>query len=70
MHTLIIYQLELENFCWCFTECSSHHQQCSHQNLQAKGHNYYLMTTPIILNVVNVSTKHLLYMCTTVNKAF
>ena len=26
--------------------------QCSHQNLQAKGHKYYLMTTPIILNVV------------------
>ena len=31
-----------------------------HQNLQVKGHKYYLMTTPIILNVVIVSTKHLL----------
>ena len=37
--------------------------QCSHQNLQAKGHKYYLMTTPIILNVVIVSTKHLLHVC-------
>ena len=35
-------------------------RQCSHQNLQAKRHKYYLMTTPIILNVVIVSTKHLL----------
>ena len=34
--------------------------QCSHQNLQAKGYKYYLMTTPIILNVVIVSTKHFL----------
>ena len=32
--------------------------QCSHKNLQAKGTN--LMTTPLILNVVTVSTKHLL----------
>ena len=33
--------------------------QCSHQNLQAEG--YTLMTTPIILNVVIISTKHLLH---------
>ena len=38
--------------------------QCSHQNLQAKGHKYYLMTTPIILNAVIVSTKHLLHAST------
>ena len=37
--------------------------QCSHQNLQAKGHKY-LMTTPIILNAVIVCC-----MCATVNKA-
>ena len=37
-----------------------HEGQCSHQNLQAKGHKYYLMTTPIILNVVIVTTQHLL----------
>ena len=36
-------------------------KQYSHQNLQAKGHKYCLMTTPIILNVVIVSTKHLLH---------
>ena len=35
--------------------------QCSHQNLQAKGHKYYLKTTPIILNVVIVSIKHWLH---------
>ena len=35
--------------------------QCSQQSLQAKGHKYYPMTTPIILNVVIVSTKHLLH---------
>ena len=35
--------------------------QCSHQTLQAKGHKYYLLTTPIILNVVIVSTKRLLH---------
>ena len=33
--------------------------QCSHQNLQTKGHNN--MTTPIILNVVIVSIKHVLH---------
>ena len=32
-------------------------EQCSHQNLQAKGHKYYLMAMPTILNV---STKQLL----------
>ena len=37
-----------------------HEGQCSHQNLQAKGHKYYLMTTPIILNVVIVTNQHLL----------
>ena len=36
-------------------------KQCSHQNLQAEGHKKYLMTTPIILNVVIVSTKRLLH---------
>ena len=35
--------------------------QCSHQNLQAKGHKLYLMTTPLILNIVVVSAKHLLH---------
>ena len=33
-----------------------------------REHKYYLMTTPLILNVVIVSIKHLL-LCTTVNKA-
>ena len=37
------------------------HYQCSHQNLQAKGHKQYLMAAPIILNVVIVTTKHLLH---------
>ena len=41
--------------CWYGTD------QCSHQTLLAKGHKYYLLTTPIILNVVIVSTKHLLH---------
>ena len=44
-------------------------KQYSHQNLQAKGHKYCLMTTPIILNVVIVST-NTCCMCTTVTKAF
>ena len=34
-----------------------------HQNLQAKGHKYYPMTTPLILNVVIVTTKHLFHVC-------
>jgi len=44
-----------------FRKSSTYRQQCSHQNLQAEGHKYYLMTTPIILNIVSVSTKHLLH---------
>ena len=36
---------------------TSTNDQCSHQNLQVKGHNNNLMTTPLILDVV-VVTKH------------
>ena len=35
-------------------------ERCSHQNLQAKGHKY-LMTTPLILNVVIYHSKRLLH---------
>ena len=39
------------------TITARHLGQCSHQNLQAKGCKYYLMTTPFIL-IVNTKQKH------------
>ena len=39
--------------------CTYSGVQCSHQDLQAKGHKQYLMTTPLILNIIIVSTKNL-----------